>query len=99
MTAHTPGPWHPWVHDSNTITASADSTNPSHFEPVCFLNNKLPPEVAAANGRLIASAPDLLAALRALIGEADLGEIDHDEETRQLLDAARAAIAKATGAV
>lgn len=91
---HTPGPWHPWVHDSNTITAS-DS---SHIEPVCFLNNKLPPEVAAANGRLIAAAPELLAALQALVGEADLGEVDLDDADRALLNYARAAIAKATGA-
>ena len=46
---------------------------------------------------LIEAAPDLLAALQALVGEADLGEIDHDDGTRALLAQARAAIARATG--
>ena len=50
-----------------------------------------------ANARLIAAAPCLLACLEALVGEADLGEVDLDDDDRQLLADARAAIAKATG--
>jgi hypothetical protein len=46
---------------------------------------------------LVAAALDLLAALQALVGEADLGEIDHDDGTRALLAQARTAIARATG--
>ena len=55
------------------------------------------PEESAANARLIAAAPDLLAALEALVGEADLGEVDLDDDDRAKLEQARAAIAKATG--
>ena len=46
-----------------------------------------------ANARLIASAPDLLEALQSLV--ANLAEGDFISETR--IDAARAAIARATG--
>lgn len=46
-------------------------------------------------GRLFAAAPDLLAALRDLLDEADLNEID--EYTAPKIEAARAAIARATG--
>lgn len=52
-------------------------------------------EEAVANGKLIASAPELLAALEALLEQADLGEVD--EETKPIVDQARAAIRKATG--
>ncbi len=54
-------------------------------------------ECQEANARLIAAAPDLLAALEALVGEADLGEVDLDDDDRAKLEQARAAIAKATG--
>ena len=46
-------------------------------------------------GRLFAAAPDLLAALRDLLDEADLNEVD--EYTAPKIEAARAAIARATG--
>ena len=45
-------------------------------------------------GRLFAAAPDLLAALRDLLDEADLNEVD--EYTAPKIEAARAAIARAT---
>ena len=50
---------------------------------------------AIANARLMAAAPDLLAALRDLLDEADLNEVD--EYTAPKIEAARAAIARATG--
>lgn len=52
---------------------------------------------ALADARLVAAAPEMLAALEALVGEADLGEVDLGEEERAKLDRARAAIAKAKG--
>lgn len=48
-----------------------------------------------ANAALFATASELLAALVALLEQADLGEVD--EETQPIVDQARAAIAKATG--
>jgi hypothetical protein len=52
-------------------------------------------EETTANARLMAAAPDLLAALRDLLDEADLNEVD--EYTAPKVEAARAAIARATG--
>ena len=47
------------------------------------------------NAHLIAAAPELLEALNGLLDQCDLGEVN--EETQPLIDAAKAAIAKATG--
>lgn len=64
-----------------------------HIAHVCDLDDAIPE--ATANARLMAAAPDLLAALRDLLDEADLGEVD--EYTAPKIEAARAAIARATG--
>lgn len=51
-----------------------------------------------ANARLIAAAPELLAALRALLDCPDIADNDHkDEETHAAERMARAAITKAGG--
>lgn len=95
-TMHTPGPW------TSGRAIPADDTvsrivraGVDHIAVVMDLEGAA--QEAADNARLIAAAPDLLAALQALVGEADLGEIDHDDGTRALLAQARAAIARATG--
>lgn len=65
---------------------------------VCDLDDGVANEYlyeAIANARLMAAAPDLLAALRDLLDEADLNEVD--EYTAPKIEAARAAIARATG--
>ena len=94
QTKHTPGPWHIGV---RTFHAGRDVYGPKG-EPVAVADQELTlPEESAANARLIAAAPDLLAALEALVGEADLGEVDLDDDDRAKLEQARAAIAKATG--
>ena len=64
-----------------------------HIAHVCDLDDAIPE--ATANARLMAAAPDLLAALRDLLDEADLNEVD--EYTAPKVEAARAAIARATG--
>jgi hypothetical protein len=64
-----------------------------HIAHVCDLDDAL--TECTANARLMAAAPDLLAALRDLLEEADLGEVD--EYTAPKIEAARAAIARATG--
>ncbi len=86
---HTPGPWIKESDHSNRLR----SVN-KYGTVVCSVYGDGQQE---ANTSLIAAAPELLAALQSLVGEADLGEIDHDNETRAMLAAARAAIAKATG--
>lgn len=106
---HTPGPWevvdatehHGFYVNSEFGSTICDlytmtrpdmpsTANGGPSKPVSFLA-----EMAGPNARLIASAPDLLAALRAVIGEF----FPHPTpgEYPELTDA-RAAIAKATGA-
>lgn len=88
-TQHTPGPWvvdrsHPdWV-EGTTIWANdvviAHAVADQHHQ-------------TEANARLIAAAPDLLAALEACLRRLDA----HDDQSAPECLAARAAIAKATG--
>ena len=86
---HTPGPWRtePAPHRSHWILGSV---------PVA-----LTVEPSEANARLIAAAPDLLAALRDMIDRyaramKDSG-VSHYPEAMVEIRSARAAIAKATG--
>jgi len=53
---------------------------------------------AEANGRLLAAAPELLAALRRLVNCPDVNEDELSPETIKALDDANDAIRKATGA-
>ena len=110
--AHTPGPW----------TVTVDTRRSSHMPQVSRLGNDGTPYVIAsvcggigkgareANARLIAAAPDLLAALQRahwaldmltgctlLHGESD-GQKLHFKMVCDEADKARAALAKATGA-
>lgn len=103
MSAHTFGPWH--VGMSNGAGSIFSDNGRTRWEPggttlypIAQVNRGWNEAEDEANARLIAAAPDLLAALQALVGEADLGEIDHDDETRALIDQAREAIERATGA-
>ncbi|HFH4386342.1 TPA: hypothetical protein ACGJWY_006788 [Pseudomonas aeruginosa] len=87
MRKHTPGPWE--------FSAGADYGDEGNYADVTALNgdviiarvNNLIP-ASAANGELIAAAPDLLDALVALV--------ECEQTTPELWEAARAAIAKAT---
>ena len=84
MTKHTPGPW---VKDMNEVYG------PENL-PVADCNGRTVQE-CNANARLIAASPDLLEALEGLVLEKDYPGMSEPE--RQLHQAARAAIAKATG--
>ena len=104
MTEHTPGPWllgseqsrdeYALCINRKTLSARIDS-----IARACPMDS---PEEAEANARLIATAPDLLAALEAAADHiADLhsevidqGHRLHRKE-QAVLDNARAAIAKA----
>ena len=97
MSSHTPIPSKatpgPWVHYDD----SHDGKTNRHEivamgKTVCRIYLSVPEE-DAANARLIAAAPNLLAALKALV------PIDFDEHPQEFAPewhAARAAIAKAT---
>lgn len=102
-TKHTPGPWDIWTDREENeiygraigarITAAGDSRSIGSIHGLAS-NEEAIRDEAAANAKLIAAAPELLAALEALLDQADLGEVD--EETQPIVDQARAAIAKAT---
>lgn len=81
---HTPGPWHAMPFKGGETIYAADS----HRVAECLASGKHG-EAAEANARLIAAAPELLAALQNILAaNPDLAEV---------ADEARAAIAKATG--
>ena len=64
MTAqHTPGPWR--VGDAGGTVYTAQEHLAPYRETVAYITRGFPTERHRANARLIAAAPDLLAALRA----------------------------------
>lgn len=93
MSAHTPAPW---INDGHTISAQVDPAHPSYIAPICSIDTDWRPDILEANTRLIASAPDLLAALKMV------DRIwSHDQTANLAPDSpaaiVRAAIAKAVG--
>jgi hypothetical protein len=92
--AHTPGPW---IHDQpeNMIMDSEGRKLVAQARSLHF-----PKDVRDANARLIAAAPDLLAAL--ILADEKLkhytGEYMGGPHIKTVRDAARAAITKAMGA-
>ena len=91
MTAHTPGPWA--IQDFEGEDVAIVGAGDYFIARVQFSDEELEDE-NQANARPIAAAPDLLAALKALLPEGwDDGVMDHMPG----VFAARSAIAKAEG--
>ena len=82
-TKHTPGPW---IIGNPTEIHDVDGTR---IVMCCQTSDDVTDDASEANARLIAAAPELLEALKGVVRVADRAT---DE-----FDAARAAIAKATG--
>jgi len=107
MSGHTPGPWE-LIGSIRAVGKEGDETDlycgsivPTPWRgPVCRIQSVdhidgISKDEAEANGRLIASAPDLLEALQRMV---QLQEIsDAWLANRAEFEFARAAIAKATG--
>lgn len=97
MSARTPGPWSysekgPHIYGPRH-NSSRHANGRQHIAEVSSAQtDKTDPE-AIANARLIAAAPDLLAALRDLVSAEGLPE--GYANRAMLIDAARAALAKA----
>lgn len=98
MTNHTPGPWHvePSKQPGNCFSAIMTDTGVTGLASIHLVTKE-----AHANARLIASAPDLLSALKAIhdVGEEELDD-DMDAISGKLSTChmtAWAAIAKAEG--
>lgn len=88
---HTPGPWvAKGIGGPNLCVTDGDS----RYVVDRFVLGSRATEEHEANARLIAAAPDLLAALQAVMAGQIGGNVDHDAERFR---AARAAIAKAIG--
>ena len=99
MSTHTPGPWIivGRIIDADNGRVTADGRK-DVWERVAIVDTGPTPDESEANARLIAAAPDLLAAciaaLPALSAHADTGCDCPDTEAAKML---RAGIAKAKG--
>lgn len=99
MSAHTPGPWAAFVdRQSKTVAvnigAEPNGRRPCIVDWVGFDSCGLPLNQRIANARLIAAAPDLLEALKAMLS---LARRDAPQLAGKTMGYAEAAIAKATG--
>jgi len=100
-TTHTPGPWA--TDDYEFLWRDSDGGLTAHLEAgpaqIYFTPHDTADRQRALNdARLIAAAPELLAMLERLVpAPPSLDELDLGEEDNQLLDEARALIAKAKG--
>lgn len=88
-TKHTPGPW------NYSPAVAAIFGPPGNAPQICNIP-AFSGEEGHANARLIAAAPELLAALKLFVAQYQ-GDGHDDRELRPEMAAARAAIAKATG--
>ena len=86
--SHTKGPW---IFTPGNMPAIADST----CAPVAMQCRRGTPEEAKANAQLIAAAPELLEALERLLLRCE--EILPSYDAKDVIEPARAAIAKAKG--
>lgn len=93
-TAFTPPPWHYYPRGEGFIIRSKSAQG-----PIAGVNGNRPIVGAEANARLIAAAPDLLAALKALQLQALQSTVNDpsNEWGQEALAMTRAAISRATG--
>ena len=108
-TQHTPGPWHiepffwdeDFTHIGCLVAVTSPGFNSKPGEQTFTVGRSKDDQISVdqkANARLIAAAPDLLAALKMIVAVAETAgwnPVAPDGVTRYL-DDARAAIAKAT---
>ena len=60
-------------------------------------NDRTAPTERDANCKLAALAPEMAEALKRLVGDVDLGEVDYEAPERESLEYARAVLAKLEG--
>jgi hypothetical protein len=97
MPQHTPGPWtiQKWSGNVASPSGHVIASIPQRH------GGRIPIEEREPNARLISSAPDLLAALKALSTEAYMATAymtTHKRDLMESVEAAHAAILKAEGA-
>lgn len=101
MSGHTPGPWH--VSEKGFIAGESAPTvyaTDDELRYVAFCNDRWNEKGREtdnlANARLIAAAPELLESLEAMYAMFNGNGVTPEDDAA--IDAARSAIAKATGA-
>ena len=94
MSAHTPGPWEPRESKTSNYLWEIVATSKRGITYVIARLAKPNQGEREANARLIAAAPDLLAALQALLPDAEANHCGGPDTAARLAQA-RAAIAKA----
>ncbi len=95
---HTPGPW-PWKYTGDgkrIVIGEGLVEGPGGYEVAEVYSDDCPAEVAEANARLIAAAPDLLEALQRMHQAFNAKAPIPKQEGDALEAMCRAAIAKAT---
>lgn len=101
-TPHTPGLWRNLgLSRLERVKAHRDEFGSSLAEAVGAVDEDYGRQVSAGRARLADAAPDLLEALSAMVADAERIGIDDglaDQADREIVDRARAAIAKASGA-
>lgn len=91
---HTPGPW---LADSGSIVSVTRMIIADCFSAIYRNSPPMSDEVMVANARLIAAAPDMLAALKALVVHDEADDSRRGLPPCMELVDAHAAIAKAEG--
>lgn len=95
---HTPGPWAKWVGGKSIHAGVNENTRAvirSSMGEICdFEHSDRPARETRANLLLVCAAPDMMAALERLIAH---HASQADPSMDDVLDAARAAVAKAKG--
>jgi len=91
MTTHTPGPWNV----TKLYVRKQDGGLVASINDL-WQKQKTPKAEMDANARLIAAAPELLAALEELLWSASRTSLENDGDYSNAFTAARAAIDKAT---
>lgn len=101
MSGHTPGPWEAFFYVRNQRLNIGDwsFSHGNEHHPLPLRHTKKDQREASANARLIAAAPELLAALKDLMELYANGQvvIEGDEGNDPVVGAAWAAIDKAEG--
>jgi hypothetical protein len=98
MSAHTPGPWNMVEASGGWLIGPRETDGPDYVGDVHRLAKGRSDEESEANARLIATAPELLRALRDALPFINCRECElHNPYVEDIRDAARAAIAKARG--
>lgn len=92
---HTPGPWL-WRWKDNSLRTAGDG-KPYQYGTEVVLRLAEDAEISDADERLIAAAPDLLAALHQIDALRASGGKSDAEMLFEMRSVAKAAIAKATG--